>query len=58
MYELILYLKFYAKSKKTFQRSFQRLNVKRWFITLTFYRFNNHDLEINLFNDASLPVNL
>jgi hypothetical protein len=39
MYELILYLKFYVKSKKTFQR----LNVKKLVHNvLTFYRFNNH----------------
>jgi hypothetical protein len=29
MYELILYLKFYVKSEKMFQRPFQRLNVKK-----------------------------
>jgi hypothetical protein len=43
MYELILYLKFYVKSEKTFQRSFKRLNVEKLVHNvLTFYRFNNH----------------
>jgi hypothetical protein len=43
MYELILYLNFYVKSEKTFQRSFKRLNVKKLVHNvLTFYRFNNH----------------
>jgi hypothetical protein len=43
MYELILYLNFYVKSEKTFQRSFKRLNVKKLIHNiLTFYRFNNH----------------
>jgi hypothetical protein len=38
MYELILYLKFYVKSEKTFQR----LNVKKVVHNvLTFYRFND-----------------
>jgi hypothetical protein len=42
MYELILYLKFYVKSEKTFQRSFKRLNVEKLVHNvLTFYRFNN-----------------
>jgi hypothetical protein len=45
MYELILYLKFYVKSEKTFQRSFKRLNVEKLVHNvLTFYRFNNHAL--------------
>jgi hypothetical protein len=44
MYELILYLNFYVKSEKTFQRSFKRLNVKKLVHNvLRFYRFNNHD---------------
>jgi hypothetical protein len=44
MYELILYLKFYVKSEKTFQRSFKRLNFEKLVHNvLTFYRFNNHD---------------
>jgi hypothetical protein len=43
MYELILYLKFYVKSEKMFQRSFKRLNVKKLVHdVLMFYRFNNH----------------
>jgi hypothetical protein len=43
MYKLILYLKFYVKSEKTFQRSFKRLNVEKLVHNvLTFYRFNNH----------------
>jgi hypothetical protein len=43
MYKLILYLKFYVKSEKTFQCSFKRLNVKKLVHdVLTFYRFNNH----------------
>jgi hypothetical protein len=43
MYELILYLKFYVKSEKTFQHSFQRLNVKKVVHNvLTFYRFSDH----------------
>jgi hypothetical protein len=43
MYEHILYLNFYVKSEKTFQRSFKRLNVKKLVHNvLTFYRFNNH----------------
>jgi hypothetical protein len=43
MYELILYLKFYVKSEKTFQRLFKRLNVEKLaHNVLTFYRFNNH----------------
>jgi hypothetical protein len=43
MYELILYLKFYVKSEKTFQRSLKRLNVEKLVHNvLTFYRFNNH----------------
>ena len=42
MYELILYLKVYVKSEKTFQRSFKRLNVEKLVHNvLTFYRFNN-----------------
>jgi hypothetical protein len=45
IYELILYLNFYGKSEKTFQRSFKRLNVKKSVHNvLMFYRFNNHDL--------------
>jgi hypothetical protein len=44
MYEFILYLKFYVKSEKTFQRSFKRLNFEKLVHNvLTFYRFNNHD---------------
>jgi hypothetical protein len=44
MYELILYLNFCVKSKKTFQHSFKRLKVKKLVHNvLTFYRFNNHD---------------
>jgi hypothetical protein len=47
MYENILYLNFYVKSEKTFQRSFKRLNVKKLVHNvLTFYRFNNHDKNI------------
>jgi hypothetical protein len=43
MYELILYLKLYVKSEKTFQRSFKHLNVEKLVHNvLTFYRFNNH----------------
>jgi hypothetical protein len=43
MYEFILYLKFYVKSEKTFQRSFKRLNFEKLVHNvLTFYRFNNH----------------
>jgi hypothetical protein len=43
MYELILYLKFYVKSEKTFQRSFKRLKFEKLVHNvLTFYRFNNH----------------
>jgi hypothetical protein len=43
MYELILYLKLYVKSEKTFQRSFKLLNVEKLVHkVLTFYRFNNH----------------
>jgi hypothetical protein len=39
-----LYLKFYVKSEKTFQRSFKRLNVEKLVHNvLTFYRFNNHE---------------
>jgi TnpA family transposase len=42
MYELILYLKVYVKSEKTFQRSFKHLNVEKLVHNvLTFYRFNN-----------------
>jgi hypothetical protein len=49
MYELILYLKFYVKSEKTFQRSFKRLNVEKLVHNvLTFYRFNNHDRDVSL----------
>jgi hypothetical protein len=49
MYELILYLKFYVKSEKTFQRSFKRLNVEKLVHNvLTFYRFNNHGIYIAL----------
>jgi hypothetical protein len=34
------------KSEKTFQRSFKRLNVEKLVHNvLTFYRFNNHDLQ-------------
>jgi hypothetical protein len=44
MYELILYLKFYVKSEKTFQRLIKRLNVKKLVHSvLIFYRFNNHE---------------
>jgi hypothetical protein len=43
MYEHILYLNFYVKSEKTFQRSFKHLNVKKLVHNvLTFYRFNKH----------------
>jgi hypothetical protein len=43
MYELILYLNFYVKSKKMFQHSFNCLKVKKLVHDiLTFYRFNNH----------------
>jgi hypothetical protein len=46
MYELILYLKFYVKSEKMFQRSFKRLNVEKLVHNvLTFYRFNNHGVD-------------
>jgi hypothetical protein len=39
MYELILYLKFYVKSEKMFQRSFKRLNIEKLVHNvLTFYR--------------------
>jgi hypothetical protein len=45
MYELIIYLKFYVKSEKTFQRPFKRLNVEKLVHNvLTFYRFNNHEI--------------
>jgi hypothetical protein len=48
MYELIIYLKFYVKSEKTFQRPFKRLNVEKLVHNvLTFYRFNNHGKHIN-----------
>jgi hypothetical protein len=48
MYKLILYLKFYVKSEKTFQRSFKRLNVEKLIHNvLTFYRFNNHGCVID-----------
>jgi hypothetical protein len=37
---------FYAKSEKTFQRSFQRLNGEKVVRNvLSFYRFNNHAAE-------------
>jgi hypothetical protein len=43
MYELIIYLKFYVKSEKTFQRLFKRLIFEKLVHNiLTFYRFNNH----------------
>jgi hypothetical protein len=52
MYKLILYLKFYVKSEKTFQRSFKRLNVEKLVHNvLTFYRFNNHEWHRRLFTD-------
>jgi hypothetical protein len=42
MYELILYLKLYVKSEKTFQRSFKRLNVEKLVHNvLTFYRIGD-----------------
>ena len=57
MYELILYLKFYVKSEKTFQRSFKRLNVEKLVHNvLTFYRFNNHGASHLLIARADAPA--